>query len=103
MYVALQHLQLAVDVVVEEDLLESSGLSEYKVLYLVDMQVSDAAAAALTKWVTAGGKLYVTCAAGYLNEYNATNTGMEKLLGVSMEKIIQPPAAAVSYVSIAVP
>jgi beta-galactosidase GanA len=99
MYVALQHLQLAVDVVVEDDVLESGFLSQYKVLYVVDMQVSDAAAVALTSWVNSGGKLYVTCAAGLLNEYNATNTGMGKLLGTTMGKIIQPPAAGISYVS----
>ena len=49
----MQHAELAVDMVVEDDL--GATLDSYKLLCLADSHVSQKASAGLTKWVAAGG------------------------------------------------
>jgi hypothetical protein len=53
MYIALLHAELAVDIVVEDDI--GPVLNTYKLIVLTDTHVSDAAAVALAAWVKAGG------------------------------------------------
>ena len=94
LWVMLQHAELPVDVVVEDDIGASAThahllrrlcavvctfsslpsltrtsngpgatLNSYKLLYLADTHVTDAASAALVKWVNAGGNLVATAGA----------------------------------------
>ena len=83
-YLALRHLQLPVDVVVEEDAV-SGALKRlnYTVLYITEAHVTDAAGAAIARWVKHGGTVFATAGAGLRNEFNASNAAMSTLLGVA--------------------
>eukprot|EP01043_Picozoa_sp_COSAG02_P019910 COSAG02_NODE_971_length_15551_cov_4.415157_4_plen_204_part_00 len=54
---------------------------------MVDAQISEAAAAALGAWATAGGQVFMTAGAGLLNEYNLTNAAMAALLPITQSGI----------------
>ena len=71
LYIALQHAELAVDMVVEDDI--GPTLNAYKMIHLADTHVSKKASAGLAAWVTAGGTLLATAGAGMFDELNATN------------------------------
>ncbi len=86
MYIALQHAELSVDMVVEADI--GSTLDSYKLIYLADSHVSKTAAAGLTAWVEKGGILLATAGAGMFDEFNATNTVMSKLLGITGQAML---------------
>jgi hypothetical protein len=59
-------------------------LKYYDVLYIVSTpQITSACARAIAAWVAAGGVLVSTGGGGLLDEYNATNSAMEELLGVN--------------------
>ena len=60
----LLHAQLAVDVVVEDDI--GATLNSYKLIYLTDTHVTAKASTALASWVAAGGTLVATAGAGML-------------------------------------
>ena len=64
-YLALRHLQLPVDVVVEDDAL-SGALTRlnYTALYITEAHVTDAAGAAIAEWVKEGGTVFATAGAG---------------------------------------
>ena len=83
-YLALRHLQLPVDVVVEEDA-TSGALTRlnYTALYITEAHVTDAAGAAIAEWVKQGGTVFATAGAGLRNEFNASNSAMATLLGVA--------------------
>ena len=66
LYIALQHAELAVDMVVEDDV--GPVLDTYKLIVLTDTHISQKAAASLTKWVAAGGTLLATAGAGMFDE-----------------------------------
>jgi len=91
-----QHAQLPVDVVVEDDL--GATLNSYKVIYLADTHVTDAASAGLAAWVKAGGTLVATAGAGMFNELNATNKALTALLGVSPVAMHEPDSSLVEYI-----
>jgi hypothetical protein len=48
--------------------------------------VTDAAAAAIAKWVAAGGTVFASAGGGLLNQANETNTAMVDLFGIQLEK-----------------
>ena len=52
LYIALQHAELAVDMVVEDDI--GPTLNSYKLIVLADTHVTNKAAAGLAAWVAAG-------------------------------------------------
>jgi hypothetical protein len=81
MYIALQHAELAVDMVVEDDF--GATLNSYKLIVLTDTHVSTTASTGLTAWVAAGGTLLATAGAGEFDEMNKTNAVMAKLLGIA--------------------
>ena len=81
LYLALRHSQYPLDVVIEEDAV-AGELGRYPVVFLADTHISRAAAASLEQYVLNGGTLFVTASGGLLDEYNATNTAMEALLGI---------------------
>ena len=89
LYIALQHSELAVDMVVEDDI--GPTLNSYKLIVLTDTHVSKAASTGLAAWVAAGGTLFATAGAGGFDELNKTNTVMSKLLGIgSSHGTIEP-------------
>lgn len=96
LFIALLHAELTVDIVVEADI--GQVLDSYKVIVLADTHVSDAAAAALSKWVDAGGTLVATAGAGMQNEYNNSNTAMAKLLGVDGHAMIEPEDESIQFI-----
>jgi hypothetical protein len=96
LYVLLLHAQLPVDVVVEDDI--GATLNGYKVIYLTDTHVTDAAAEGLAAWVKAGGTLVATAGAGMFNEMNATNKALTALLGVSPVAMHEPDDSLVQYI-----
>jgi hypothetical protein len=96
LFIAMLHAELAVDIVVEADI--GKVLDTYKLIVLVDTHVSDLAAAALDKWVRAGGTLLATAGAGMHNEFNATSTTMPALLGVDGHAMIEPADRSIQFI-----
>ena len=84
LYVAIRHQQLPLDVVTEDDA-TAEGLKPYRVLYLTDRNVTRAASKAIADWVAGGNTLLATAGAGTRDEYDAPNTILMELLGVSYE------------------
>ena len=95
-YIALQHAELAVDMVVEDD--GPAILNSYRLIFLADSHVTDTASSALVAWVSAGGTLVATAGAGCFNEFNATNTKLTALLGiVTCDGMYEPSSSKVQY------
>lgn len=82
LYTMLKHMGLPTDIVTEDDC-TAGYLNHYGALYVVDAQISEAAATAIGAWATAGGQVFMTAGAGLLNEYNLTNAAMAALLPVT--------------------
>jgi len=80
-YLSLTHGQFLVDMVTEEDV-AAGRLEEYKVLYVTDPCISGRAVAKISDWVTRGGHIYGTCAAGSRNEFDEPVVGLGKVFGV---------------------
>jgi hypothetical protein len=96
MYIALQHAELAVDMVVEDDF--GATLNSYKLIVLTDTHVSTKASAGLTAWVAAGGTLLATAGAGGFDEMNKTNAVMAKLLGIASSQGTIEPADGIQFI-----
>lgn len=77
LYIALRHLQLPVDFIVDGD-----DLKGLKTLVLTDRHVSRAGSQAIAKWVEAGGRLVATAGAGMFDEFKQPNKVLRGLLGV---------------------
>lgn len=89
LYVAVRHQQLPLEVVVEADAL-SGDLKDYRLLYLLDQNVSRAASKAIADWVEAGGRLFATAGAGMFDEFNQPNPVMRGVLGVEQQSLEVP-------------
>ena len=81
LYLAIRHAQLPLDIVTEDDCVYGI-LNHYSLLFVVDPHVSEAAMSAVSKWVTAGGRVVITAGGAQLNEYNMTNRATQKLIPV---------------------
>ena len=90
------HAELPVDIVVEDDI--GPTLNSYKLIFLADTHVSDAAGIALTAWVKAGGTLVATAGAGMRNEFNASNTAMAALLGITEQAMLEPIKSTIQFI-----
>ena len=97
LYTAIRHQEVPLDPIVEADAIDGT-LDEYKVLYLCDRHVSNAAAERIAHWVETGGTLFVTAGAGMFDEYNAPNRTLRKLIGADLDSIEEPEDAQVSMV-----
>ena len=95
MYIALQHSELAVDMVVEADI--GPTLNSYKLIVLTDTHVTQKASAGLAAWVAAGGTLLATAGAGGFDELNKTNTILAKLLGVASSQGTFEPDEGIQF------
>ncbi len=89
LYTAVRHQQLPLDFVVEPDALDGT-LDAYRVLYLTDQHVSNAASARIAAWVQNGGKLFATAGAGMFDELNQPNRILRELLGVDQTRLDAP-------------
>ena len=97
LYTAIRHQEVPLDTIVEADAIDGT-LNEYKVLYLCDRHVSNAAAERIAHWVETGGTLFVTAGAGMFDEYNAPNRTLRKLIGADLDSIEEPEDSQVSMV-----
>jgi len=80
-YLSLVHGQYLVDMLTEQDI-EAGRLKDYSVLYVTDPCITVKAAAAIVRWVRAGGFLYGACGAGSRNEFNEPAGGLAKAFGI---------------------
>lgn len=97
LYTAIRHQQIPLDFVVEPDALDGT-LGKYKVLYLTDAHVSQAASKKIAEWVQNGGKLFATAGAGMFDELNRPNAALRKLLGVEPVSLVQPEEAKITWI-----
>jgi len=97
LYIAILQQQLPLDVVVEQDALDGT-LDGYRVLYLTDAHVSQAASRKIADWVNNGGHLFATAGAGMFDEYNRPNTVLRGLMGVEQKELLAPKEATVGYI-----
>lgn len=82
LYLALKHAQIPVDFVSEGEMVDGR-LEGFKIIYLAETHLKRAAARNLRRWVSRGGTLFATAGAGLLDETNAPNVEMQKVLGVT--------------------
>jgi hypothetical protein len=85
--IAIRHQQVPMDVVVEGD-----ALAAYKILFLADQNVSQAAARSIAEWVRRGGRLFATAGAGMFDEFNRPNTVLRELFGVEQTALEEKQA-----------
>ncbi len=97
MYIAILHQQLPLDCIVEQDALDGT-LARYRVLYLADRHVSQAASAKIAAWVQAGGKLLATAGAGMFDEYNRPNQLLRGLLDIKTISLVVPKDSEVGFI-----
>ena len=81
LYLALRQAQHAVDVITEDDIVEGQ-LKQYDVVYFAGEWIDRRAVAKLDAWVESGGVLYACAGCGHLNQFNAPEPAMTKLLGL---------------------
>ncbi|WP_145053909.1 type 1 glutamine amidotransferase family protein [Lignipirellula cremea] len=81
-YLALRQAQYQVDLITEDDIVESKNLDQYRAIYFAGEWVNDKAVPRLEKWVTDGGVLYASTGLGHLNQYNEPEQSLLNLLGV---------------------
>jgi len=96
MYKAILDQQVPLDFLVEEDAL-NGALNKYRVLYLTDRHVSQAASRKIADWVRNGGRLFATAGAGMFDEYNRPNAALRELMGVTDVMLESPEGAQVGY------
>jgi hypothetical protein len=92
LYISILHRQVPVDVVVEGD-----NLKSYKLLFLADQHVSQAATRAIADWVHAGGRLIAGAGAGMFDEFNQPNKALRELLGVDQTSLEEPKEDVVRF------
>lgn len=92
LFIALRHLQLPLDVIVEGD-----DLKGCQVLYLTDRHVSRAASKAIVEWVSGGGRLVATAGAGMFDELYQPNKVLRELLGVDEKELLEAKDGLVRY------
>jgi hypothetical protein len=97
LYIAILHQQLPLDFLVEQDALDGT-LGRYKLLYLADRHVSQAASAKIAAWVQQGGRLLATAGAGMFDEYNRPNKTLRELLGVEVTALVTPQDCEVGFI-----
>ena len=99
-YIALRHAQIALDVVIEDDILEGV-LNEYAVLYVTAGHVTQACGEALVEWVGEGGTLFAAGGMALLNETNQTNLALAGLYGIDGYSVLReagPGTQEISYI-----
>jgi len=97
LYITIRNQHRPLDFVVEQDALDGT-LNQYKVLYLTDQHVSQAASKKIAEWVNDGGTLFATAGAGMFDEYNQPNQALRELMGVNQTALDQPADSKVAFI-----
>lgn len=82
LFIALNHGQVPVDIVGEEDIVTDGLLDSYKVLYVVDPNVRTSVQKCIRGWVEGGGWLRLSAGACAWNEYHEPSSVLNEVLGV---------------------
>ncbi len=85
LYLALQHENIPVDFVDEEDLL-SNGLKPYKVLYVTAPNIPDEGQKALLSWIDSGGHLVTSPGAMRFDRYDEPSSVFWKTIKLEESK-----------------
>lgn len=88
-YLALTHDNYPVDFL-DEPMVEAGKLDRYKVFYLVDSNLSKAAAQKIKDWVSKGGVLVTCAAAGLRDEFDEEMNTLKEVYGVSELSVTKP-------------
>ncbi len=84
LYLSLVHDQYLVDFLSEEDVI-AGRLANYDVLYTADPCIHTEATQAIDTWVSRGGSLWATAAAGSRNQFNEPTEQLAKVFGIAPE------------------
>lgn len=84
LYLALQHANIPVEWVDEEDL-TAKGLSPYKALYVTALNIPTEGIQGIKQWVNAGGTLVTVIGAGTHDRYNEPSTLLSDFTGLKEE------------------
>jgi hypothetical protein len=84
LYLALQHANVPVDFVDEEDL-SASALKNYRIIYLTEPNLPVSSATGLLQWVRRGGFLVRSPGSGTRDQYNEPSAIFPEVLGVREE------------------
>jgi len=87
LYLALRHAQHAVELITEDDIVDRNELAKYDVVYFGGEWIDSRAVQKLDAWVQKGGILYATAGIGHLNQFGEPEPAMQKLLGLSGNKL----------------
>jgi Beta-galactosidase trimerisation domain len=80
LYLALQHANIPVDFIEEEDL-SFSGLAQYRVVYVTEPDIPEEFQRELATWVEGGGTLIAISNAGAMDRYDEPSTILASLRG----------------------
>jgi hypothetical protein len=80
LYLALQHANIPVDFIEEEDL-SRSGLAPYQAVYVTEPDIPEEFQKELGRWVEGGGILIAISNAGAMNRYDEPSSILEGLRG----------------------
>ncbi len=80
-YFSLIHDQYLVDMLTEQDV-TSGRLEEYDVLYCADPCISGRSCQVISDWVSQGGSIYGSGAAGGRNEFGEPHEGLSRVFGL---------------------
>lgn len=81
LYLALQHANVPVDFVEENDL-SPEGLNDYRVLYVTEPNIPVERQRGLTEWVKRGGTLVTVSGAGTRNRYDEASSLLSEATGI---------------------
>jgi hypothetical protein len=98
LYLALQHANIPVDFIEEEDLTHS-GLAQYRVVYATEPDIPEEYQKELANWVERGGTLVAISNAGAMDRYDDPSTILAGLRGVhspERERVLVPNLGAVN-------
>ena len=96
MYLALQHANIPVDFIEEEDL-SPSGLAPYRVVYVTEPDIPEEFQKELGTWVEGGGTLIAISNAGAMDRYDEPSTILSGLRGAhnpERERVLIPNLGA---------
>jgi hypothetical protein len=97
LYLALQHANVPVDFIEEEDL-SPSGLAPYQVVYLTEPDIPEESQRELAIWVEGGGTLVAISNAGAMDRYDEPSTIIAGLRGAhnpERERVLIPNLGAI--------
>jgi len=78
----LSLMNTGVDVITEDDIVDSDVLKQYQFVYFAGEWVDQRIFPKLDRWVSDGGTLYACAGLGIRNQYDEPESGMLKLLGL---------------------